>query len=201
MFPMEGNNAAKVEARANQRAKEGKVAKERAKESIRKEKAMAVEAATTFVAFVEVMATGAMSVLTRMVSIRCLALAVVLGKFKELPLTQQAPLDPHQHVVPEQLQRHHSLCLPLQRLRLVKMYHVATPPAEQPEFYEVRSDFEDDGEGEWFVRMVSSTPTLWHQVDAGDEARPGDQCWSSDPLMDWYQGLPQAFDWCQSSSC
>ena len=116
VFPMEGNNAAKVEARANQRAKEGKVAKERAKESIRKEKAMAVEAATTFVAFVEVMATGAMSVLTRMVSIRCLVLAVVLGKFKELPLIQQALLDLHQHVVPAQLQHHRSLCLPLQRL-------------------------------------------------------------------------------------
>ena len=29
-------------------------------------------------------------------------------------------------------------------VRLVKMYNVATPPAEQPELYEMRSDLEDD---------------------------------------------------------
>ena len=66
-------------------------------------------------------------------------------------------------------------------VRLVKMYHVATPPAEQPEIYEVRSEFEDDGEGDWFVRMVSSTSTLWYRMDTGDDDRPGDQCWSSHP--------------------
>ena len=45
-------------------------------------------------------------------------------------------------------------------VRLVKMYHVATPPAEHPETFDLRSDLDDD---EYSVRMVSlQTPTMWY---------------------------------------
>ena len=71
------------------------------------------------------------------------------------------------------------------------MYHVATPPAEQPEIYEMRSDGEGDGCDEWYVRMVADTTTLWFRMDAGDDDQPGEVCWSGDPLMDWYHGLPR----------
>ena len=77
------------------------------------------------------------------------------------------------------------------------MYHVATPPAEQPEIYEMRSDGEGDGCDEWYVRMVADTTTLWFRMDAGDDDQPGEVCWSGDPLMDWYHGLPSTLDRCQ----
>ena len=81
----------------------------------------------------------------------------------------------------------------------MKMYTVATPPAEQPEIYELRSDMEEDGD-EWFVRMVSETSALWFRMDAGDDDRAGEVCWPSDPLMDWYHGLPSTLYRCQSIS-
>jgi hypothetical protein len=74
------------------------------------------------------------------------------------------------------------------------MYHVATPPAEQPEIYEMRSDGEGDGCDEWYVRMVADTTTLWFRMDAGDDGQPGEVCWSGDPLLDWYHGLPSTLD-------
>ena len=83
-------------------------------------------------------------------------------------------------------------------VRLVKMYHVATPPAEHPEIYEVNSNFGDGDADDWYVRMVADTTTLWFRMDAGDTDQPGDVCWSNDPLMDWYHGRSCTLDRCQS---
>ena len=82
-------------------------------------------------------------------------------------------------------------------VRLVKMYHVATPPAEHPEVFELRSDLEGDEQDEWYVRMVSDTSTLWFQLDSGENDHPGELRWSNDPLMDWYHGLLCTLDWRQ----
>eukprot|EP00435_Cladocopium_sp_Y103_P053839 s1657_g17.t1 len=68
-------------------------------------------------------------------------------------------------------------------VRLVKMYHVATPPAESPEIFELRSDMEEE---EFSVRM-----------DEADEALDGN--WASDPLMDWYRGKT-SLDWNRETS-
>eukprot|EP00435_Cladocopium_sp_Y103_P028310 s1787_g7.t1 len=82
-------------------------------------------------------------------------------------------------------------------VRLVKMYHVATPPAEHPEIFELRSDLEEEAADDWYVRAVSESSTEWYQLDAGDEPQAGGR-WTSDPLMDWYHGLPTTLDWHQS---
>ena len=83
-------------------------------------------------------------------------------------------------------------------VRLVKMYHVATPPAEHPETFDLRSDLEDD---EYSVRMVSlQTPTMWYKMDLEDGDPGGDHVWASDPLMDWYHGVSTTLDWSQGES-
>ena len=61
------------------------------------------------------------------------------------------------------------------------MHHVATPPAEQPEIYEMRSDGEGDDCDEWYVRMVADTTTVWFRMDAGDDDQSGEVCW----LVPW----------------
>jgi hypothetical protein len=79
------------------------------------------------------------------------------------------------------------------------MYHVATPPAEHPEVFELRSDLEGDEQDEWYVGMVSDTSILWFQMDSGEKDHPGELCWSNDPLMDWYHGLLCTLDWRQGA--
>ena len=83
-------------------------------------------------------------------------------------------------------------------VRLVKMYHVATPPAEHPETFDLRSDLDDD---EYSVRMVSlQTPTMWYKMDVEDGDPEGNHVWASDPLMDWYHGVSTTLDWSQGES-
>ena len=85
------------------------------------------------------------------------------------------------------------------------MCHVATPPAEQPEIFELRSDMEDD---EYSVRMAACrAATTWFRLDLEDDDDDDDdddhggcQGWTSDPLMDWYHDLGQGLDWNQISS-
>ena len=79
------------------------------------------------------------------------------------------------------------------------MYHVATPPAEHPEVFELRSDLEGDEQDEWYVGMVSDTSILWFRMDSGEKDHPGELCWSNDPLMDWYHGLLCTLDWRQGA--
>ena len=47
----------------------------------------------------------------------------------------------------------------------------------------------------WFL-----TPQRFGLECAGDDDQAGEVCWSSDPLMDWYNGLPSTLDRCQSIS-
>ena len=85
----------------------------------------------------------------------------------------------------------HSLSSGTKSVRLVKMYHVATPPAETPEIFELRSDLEDEPE-EWSVRMVSQSLTTWFRLDEDEEEH--DHSWRADPLMDWYHDFQPALD-------
>eukprot|EP00435_Cladocopium_sp_Y103_P032379 s3453_g8.t1 len=81
-------------------------------------------------------------------------------------------------------------------VRLVKMYHVATPPAKYPQIYELRSDVEEELE-KWSVRMVAAQRlTACFRLD-GDDDDQCDHAWRADPLMDWYHDFQPGLDWYQ----
>ena len=76
-------------------------------------------------------------------------------------------------------------------VRMVKMYHVATPPPG-PEQYDLRSDLEGD-EDEWYrVRMVCET--CIDMAAGDDDADHGSMGEERDALMDWYHDLSSPMD-------
>ena len=74
-------------------------------------------------------------------------------------------------------------------VRLVKMYHVATPP-QGPEHYELRSDLEE--EDEWYgVRMVCAN---YFNMAAGEDEVDSSVGEERDALMEWYGNLKSPMD-------
>ena len=74
-------------------------------------------------------------------------------------------------------------------VRLVKMYHVATPP-QGPEHYELRSDLEE--EDEWYgVRMVCANYFNMAAGENEDDSSVGEE---RAALMEWYDNLQSPMD-------
>eukprot|EP00435_Cladocopium_sp_Y103_P035518 s3061_g9.t1 len=84
---------------------------------------------------------------------------------------------------------------PSTKIRMVKMYSVATPPESQPACYELRSDGENSVD--WYsVRMVS---TVCFNMAAKDEVDEGSMGEMNDSLMDWYDDQNSPMDQVQVS--
>ena len=76
------------------------------------------------------------------------------------------------------------------KVRMVKMYNVATPPQSQPACYELRSDG-GDSEDWYSVRMVS---TACFNMAAQDEASDDSVREENDGLMKWYNDQNSPMD-------
>ena len=83
---------------------------------------------------------------------------------------------------------------PSSKVRMVKMYNVATHPESQPTFYELRSDGE--GSEDWYsVRMVS---TVCFDMAAHDDGFDGSMREERDSLMEWYEDQNSPMDQVQA---
>ena len=138
--------ATRVATRANRNRRTRKETRAKAREHTRKAKDTAVETTTPAGSAVS-MATGEMNAPLKS-RVNQVAGA---GAVSSEPQGQGVPTDATSTTGSVSTRRtsassatSSALSSASKSVRLVKMYNVATPPAEQPELYEMRSDLEDD---------------------------------------------------------